>query len=114
MKHMKNFLILMICLLPFFVLAESDKLTYLVETELSDVNIKSATVYFDGKAFKYQPEKENSLYRSDSNAESVPLDELEVGTKYFFESVYREESTMNGYAEKPVVVVFISHVRPPE
>ena len=60
----------------------------IVAGTLDSIDFRKKSVTFNGRVYKYELDKENSLYSySEHNILPLELKELKVGKRYFFETV---------------------------
>ncbi len=87
-------------------------MTDLVHLELEGVNTSSKTVVIAGKPYKYKLNVKYSSYRFEEDVKkSVPLDELKVGEKYYFQVMAKGDDVKNKNFNN---IVFIAKSRPSE
>ena len=86
--------------------------TDLVQLELDKVDTNAKIVVIAGKPYQYQLDAKNSSYRFEEDAKtSVPLSELKVGEKYYFQLMAKgNDMKSQNYRH----VIFISKSRPSE
>lgn len=104
-----------IVIIIFTFLATSglaQKMSEMVNTELQQVDVASATVTINGKRYQYEPNKKVSFYR-ESDIEPLTLRSLFEGNSYFFE-IQQDFSGSSARSNKPEKVVFISEEKLPE
>lgn len=86
--------------------------TDLVHHELDKVDANAKIVVIAGKSYQYQLDVKNSSYRFEDDVKtSVPLSELKVGEKYYFQLMAKgNDMKSQNYRH----VIFISKSRPSE
>jgi len=112
---MMNNLIKCIVIIIFTFLATSglaQKMSEMVNTELQQVDVANSTVTVNGKRYKYEPNKKESMFR-ESKLESLTLRSLFKGNTYYFE-VQQDFSCKSARSNRPEKVIFISEEKLPE
>lgn len=96
----------------FMVLSQDPYMTSLESHQLDNVNIKSKTVTFAGKTYKFELDVESSsyLFKADA-ATALRLSELEPGEVYYFEKMAMGSEMKSNNFKK---VIFISKSKPSE
>jgi|SRR5690554_1706590 len=109
----KQIVLILLVSCSLSVAADNLIISDLKDTTLTDVSVPQGIVFINGKSYLYKPDKKQSMYRS-TDLKSLPINQLEIGERYYFDTRYEETKTARGYEEKPLAVVFITKEKLPE
>lgn len=109
-KKIKNTVLIFMTLI--FAVSTAQIMTEVVNTELQEVDVSNSSVVINGKRYKYQLNKNESLFNH-SDLKPQSLRSLIKGKKYYFEL----QQNYDGKSTNPnskAVIIFISEEELPE